>query len=199
VIKIPGFPGGSFLALAGAILLAGVAGCGGSSPKSVGAITANQHSASAYSTVRPTSSSATQGTGESSRDTPQDAVNGLIRAERSGNFSLECSYLAPSSQSTCITGFSQAPQSVPTLTGTATVVGVVISGDEALVEVTGNACTTGNGCQSNSDPSEGMPTGSTTFAQAYNNASNPPANGNNPMSPVPCELINKSWYVGYSD
>jgi hypothetical protein len=197
VIKIPGSLGGSVLALTGAILLAGVAGCGGgTSSKSEAAVTLNQHSASAYSTAQPTSSPAMQGTVEASHDTPQDAVAGLLHAELSGNFPLACSYIDPSSQSTCLTEYSQA-QSVPTFTGSGTVVGAVISGDKALVEITGNVCTTGNGCQGNSDPSEGMPTGSTTFAQAYNNVFNLPANANSTMSPVPCELINKSWYVNY--
>jgi len=144
--------------------------------------------------IHPASSPATRASIKPGHDTPQDAVEGLIRAELSGNFNLACSYIDPSAKSTCVTAFSQ-PQAVPTFTGNFTVAGAVISGTEALVELTGRVCTAGSGCDANSDPSEGMPAGSTTFAQVYNNLINPSANANNSMSPVPCELINKSWYV----
>jgi hypothetical protein len=195
VIKVPGSPGGRFFVFAGALLLVGVAGCGGStSSKSPAAITPGQHSASAESTVQPASSPATQASVKPGHDTPQDAVDGLIRAELSGNFNLACSYIDPSAKATCVSAFSQ-PQAVPTFTGNFTVAGTVISGTEALVEITGRVCTAGSGCVANSDRSEGMPTGSTTFAQVYNNLINPSANASNSMSPVPCELINKSWYV----
>jgi hypothetical protein len=121
-------------------------------------------------------------------DTPEDAVDGLIQAEMSGNWPQACSYLLPSSQSACN---QQAPQ-LSAFTGNATVDGGVVSDSEALVAVTGSICGSTSGCASNSDPSAGMPNGQETFTQAYDQAMN---NNNGSLSPVPCMQQNGMWYV----
>jgi hypothetical protein len=193
VTKISGSIGRSLLVATGALLLTGVAGCSGSaSSNTQAATTPSQHSAAA---IQSPSSSASQPNIEPGHDTPQDAADGLISGELAKNFKLACSYVEPSSQATCTTGYSQ---SSPTFTGNYKIVGAVISGTEALVELTGRVCTVGDGggCNSNSDPSAGMPKGSLTFAQAYHNTADPQSNAAyNSMSPAPCVLINKKWYV----
>jgi hypothetical protein len=120
-------------------------------------------------------------------NTPQQAAAGVIHAELSGHWSQVCNYLSPSQRSSCA---SLKLSSSSTMKGKINVVGAVISGDLALVKVTGRMCITRNGCFSNADPSAGMPTSSETFKQAYDNALN--AGG---LSPVPCIKINGKWYV----
>lgn len=197
MIKISGSIGRSLLMATGALLLTGAAGCSGSAGSNTqAATTPSQHSAAA---VQSPSSSASSSAGQTEikpgHDTPQDAADGLISGELAKNFKLACSYVEPSYRSTCTTAYSQ---SSPTFTGNYKIVGAVISGTEALVELTGRVCTAGDGggCNSNSDPSAGMPKGSLTFAQAYHNTADPQSNANdNSMSPAPCVLINKKWYV----
>ncbi len=121
-------------------------------------------------------------------DTPQDAVDGLIQAELAGDWPQACSYYPPSVQATCD---QQAPQ-LPAFTGNATVGGATTSGSEALVEVTGSMCSGNIGCNSNSEPSAGMPNDQVTFAQAYDQVM---SNSSSSLSPVPCIQQNGQWYV----
>lgn len=123
-------------------------------------------------------------------DTPEDATEGLIQAELAGNWAQACSYVVPSSQPACEQDASQ----LPAFTGNATVDGDVVSGSEALVEVTGSMCAEGN-CTSNSDPSTGMPDSQESFAQAYDQAL---SSGNSAFSPVPCIEENGEWYIDHS-
>ena len=94
----------------------------------------------------------------------------------------------PSSQAACN---QQAPQ-LSAFTGNATVDGAVVSGSEALVEVTGSMCSSNSGCNSSSDPSVGMPNDQVTFQQAYDQVM---SNSNNSLSPVPCIQDGGQWYV----
>jgi hypothetical protein len=152
-------------------------------------------SASGTSSVPPSSSSSAAAEPAESatpgKNTPEDAVNGLIKGELADNWTLACSYVVPSTQPTC----DQAANQLPVFTGNATVAGDTISGTEALVEVTGSMCSNTTGCASNSIPSTGMPGSQVTFMQAYNQALN---NSNNSLSPVPCIEENGSWYINAS-
>lgn len=123
--------------------------------------------------------------------TPQDAVDGLVQSELAGNLSQACGYVAPATQATCNSAASSG-SAPPAVTGHADILGAVISGTEALVEVTGSVCTSGT-CSSSSDPTLGMPHGSETFAQAYSKAQH-----GGGFSPVPCIEVNGSWYVNAS-
>ena len=96
----------------------------------------------------------------------------------------------PSSLAAC----EQNAQQLPTFTGDATVAGDVVSGSEALVEVTGSMCAAGD-CASNSDPSMGMPSSQESFADAYDQAL---SSGNSAFSPVPCIEENGEWYINYA-
>ena len=121
--------------------------------------------------------------------TPQDAVDGLLTSELAGNWTQACSYIVPSSQPACTQQVAQA--SLPPATGNATVDGAMISGSEALVEVTGTLCVSG-GCNSNSYPGTGMPQSQDTFTQVYDQVL---SSGSGSMSPVPCIEENGLWYV----
>ena len=125
-------------------------------------------------------------------DTPQDAVDGLIQGELAGDWTQACSYSPPEAQAACN---QQAPQ-LSAFTGNATVDGAMISGSEALVEVTGSMCGNGAGCSSNSDPAAGMPDSQATFQQVYDQLLN--SNSSSTFSPVPCIEENGMWYVNYT-
>lgn len=125
-------------------------------------------------------------------DTPQNVVDGLIQAELAGDWQTACSYYVPSVQATCTQQAAQAQLSA--FTGSATVSGAQISGSEALVEVTGSMCGNSTGCNSNSDPSTGMPNGQATFQQVYDQVRSSSTNSSS-LSPVPCIEQNGEWYV----
>jgi hypothetical protein len=172
-----------------------VAACSaGSSGTSASTVTSSvPPSSSPASASAPPSSSAAAEPAESAtpgKNTPEDAVNGLIKGELADNWTLACSHVVPSTQPTC----DQAANQLPVFTGNATVAGDTISGTEALVEVTGSMCSNTTGCASNSIPSTGMPSSQVTFMQAYNQALN---NSNN-LSPVPCIEENGIWYINAS-
>ncbi|MBV9448052.1 MAG: hypothetical protein JO345_19385 [Streptosporangiaceae bacterium] len=124
-------------------------------------------------------------------DTPENVVTGLIQAELAGDWQTACSYYVPSVQATCTQGASQSQ--LGAFTGSATVSGAQVQGSEALVEVTGNMCQSTIGCNSNSDPSAGMPADQASFQQVYDQVRSSSANSS--MSPVPCIQQNGSWYV----
>lgn len=159
---------GPWIFAAAAFVVVGLAGCSGGS-------------ASSTSTNGGTHAVAP------GHDTPQDAADGLIQAELSGNQQQACTYFVPSAQSSCRGQQPQLPK------GTAAVKGVVMSGDQALVEVTGHICVQTNECQTSTDPTVGMPKGTVTFTQAYQNALNGVT-----FTPVPCIKVNGQWYVNNS-
>lgn len=182
--------GVSVLPLAAAAFVVVTAGCSAATGSSTGS------TVSTGTTVSTGSNGSTGSTGQAGQathsaspghNTPQQAAAGVIHAELSGHWSQVCDYLSPNQRSSCV---SLKLSSSSTVKGKINVVGAVISGDLALVKVTGRICINGNGCVSNADPSAGMPTSSETFKQAYDNALN--AGG---LSPVPCIKINGKWYV----
>jgi hypothetical protein len=118
-------------------------------------------------------------------DTPEDAVDGYVEALLAGNQAVACSYVDPSSQSAC----DSAPASSVQGTGSVTIGTAAISGLLAVVPITGRICTPGNGCESNSNPALGMPTGSETVKQAVADAQT-----SSGFSPVPC-IFDGGWYV----
>jgi len=80
----------------------------------------------------------------------------------------------------------------PPATGSVTVRGAVTSGDLTLVEATGRICLANNGRSGKSAPAVGMPTGSASFQQVYDNLV---ASSASVLSPVPCVRIEGKWYV----
>jgi hypothetical protein len=162
-----------------------VAACGGGGSSSSASATGN----SAPAAVTSSASSSPTPVVAPGYDTPQDAVDGLLQAELADNGSALCSYLVPSSQSVCDQDQQSSP--LPAFTGSAAVAGAVKSGSEALVAVTGTICSGDGGCNSNSDPSVGMPNGQESFTQAYSQA----LNNSGGFSAVPCIEENGKWYV----
>jgi hypothetical protein len=143
------------------------------------------------STTTTTAGSSTAGSA-----TPSDAVTGLIAGLLANSAHQACQYVLPSQQSACEAGTDPAFLQITGYSGSATVVGQTVSGDEALVEVTGSLCVTKSGnsagpqCAGNNSGSTGMPTGTTTFADAYTAALTTPN-----LSPFPCQLVDGKWYV----
>ncbi|MGW2525335.1 cellulase family glycosylhydrolase [Streptomyces sp. NPDC001617] len=143
-------------------------------------------SASSTTTSATPSRSATPG-----YDTPQDAVDGFYQGELAGDWPATCSYITPASQSICLASTTGQPAA----TGTVTVVGAVIQGTEALVEVTGNICAPSSPCVANADPSSGMPSSPSDFATVYQAAVAGSVTGSTTMSPMPCSEVGGKWYV----
>jgi hypothetical protein len=163
---------GSWVNAAAALLAIGLVGCSGTATSGSGP---SSPTAGGTASIVP------------GHATPADAVEGVIQAELSGNLPQACSYIVPSKRTVCLNslnGQTTAPA------GQVSVVNVVTSGNQALVAVTGHDCVNGTQCQSNTDPTVGMPNGSVTFAQAYNEAVTTGS-----FSPVPCIEINGKWYV----
>jgi hypothetical protein len=129
---------------------------------------------------------------------PGAAVIGFLTDLRAGGDAW-CSYLDPSDQHTCQEG-SQEVQIK--LSGNFNIGNDVVQGDQALVAVTGSLCISESGdvttptteCESNSDPSTGLPPKAGTFAQAYSTA----VNSSNEDTTVPCIEVNGNWYVNAS-
>ena len=171
-----------------AVLGAGLAGCSAASSSSSsgsasspGGATSPAPSASVTATPGGTAAVAP------GHGTPEQAADGLVQAELAGNLHLACSYAVPSQQASCDSLQISLPK------GHVLVVGALTSGARALVEITGHICMSGNGCQTSTNPSLGMPTGSQTFMQAYNKALT-----SGEFSPVPCLKVNGKWYVNFS-
>jgi hypothetical protein len=123
--------------------------------------------------------------------TPEQAVAGVFQSERAGKLAQSCSYLEPSVQANCEAAAAGA-KSTPAISGQVRVVGAVISGRYALVEVTGRTCVTGSGCESNSRPATNMPGPGHPFMTVYNRQLN---TAGATLSPVPCVRVGDQWYV----
>lgn len=128
-------------------------------------------------------SSSSGTTPASGHDSPGAAVMGLTRSLAARDNAAACSYFVPSEQSVC-----QGTQ-LPAVTGSVKIGRTVINGDRALVVVMSPKFCIQSSCVSNNDPNKGLPSGSTTFDQAYS------ATQNNNDPTTPCQRINGKWYV----
>jgi hypothetical protein len=184
-----------------AVLVVGLAGCGAAASSSGGTAsssggTASSSGGSATSAGGVTSAgpaasvtAAPGGNGAVTpgHGTPEEAADGLIQAELAGNLRLACSYAAPAQQASCRGLQITLPK------GHVSVVGALTSGDRALVEITGQICMSGNGCERSTNARLGLPKGSQTFTQAYDKALT-----SGGFSPVPCLKVNGKWYVNFA-
>jgi hypothetical protein len=163
-----------------------------------GSAASSSHSASSSSgTQTPGSSSvANPPPAAPGTNTPEEAVEGLIKAELSGKLTQSCAYIQPADQASCTQTIATVRTKLK-FTGSTTIDGADISGNYALVEITGNSCITGNGCQSNNNPSFGMPRSPASFMTVYDKAISNSSSGNT-FSPVPCVKVNGKWYVSYT-
>jgi len=127
---------------------------------------------------------------------PRGAVQGYIHAFDTGSLSNGslCKWVAPADQAACRSALQQAGSEI-TLTVTSNTLAVksqTISGDRALVSITGQVCAEGEGCKENMDPNSGMPGTTGSFGSAYNFAI---TRATDSLSPLPCTLIGGSWYI----
>lgn len=179
---------GSWAIATAAVLVVGLAGCGAAATSSrSGTASSTGGTASPGTSASATATPGGAATVAPGHDTPEEAADGLIQAELAGNLRLACSYAVPAQQANC----RGLQISLPT--GHVSVAGALTSGDRALVEITGHICMSGNGCQTSTNPSLGLPTGSQTFTQAYNKALT-----SGGFSPVPCLEVSGKWYVNFS-
>ncbi|WP_300609821.1 hypothetical protein, partial [Trebonia sp.] len=126
-------------------------------------------------------------------DTPADAVDGYLAAALAGDAKLMCSYSNASA--------SDCPATIPHETGNFTVASTVVSGDQALVAITGSFCEDGN-CVSNANPATGMPSSTDSFAVAFMTATGS-GTATPGLSPIACVAVpiygvageNELWYV----
>jgi hypothetical protein len=123
--------------------------------------------------------------------TPEEAVAGVFQSQRAGKLAQSCTYLEPAVQANCGQAAAGA-KSTPAVSGQVTIVGAVISGRYALVEVTGRSCVAGSGCVRNSSPGTNMPSPSRPFMTVYNRQL---STAGATLSPVPCVRVNNRWYV----
>jgi hypothetical protein len=175
---------GSWVLAPAALVVVVLAGCGAAVTSSGGTASSTGVTANPSTSVPVAVQSSGPGAVAPGHDTPQEAADGLIQAELAGNLPLACTYFVPAQQASC----RELQMSLPK--GHVSVDGAIVAGDLALVEITGHVCTAGNGCQTNTNPSLGLPEGSETFKQAYDKAV-----GSGEFSPVPCQKVNGKWYT----
>ncbi|HLI57294.1 MAG TPA: hypothetical protein VKY26_09740 [Actinomycetota bacterium] len=118
---------------------------------------------------------------------PAAAYAGYLDAAALGQVSTECSYVLPSQQPSCpqvMNGATVTIQGAPITIGTVDVVGT-----QALVVPVGTVCLDGH-CLPNTDPNAGIPSDSSGFTHAYNQATQTetdPAAG--------LDQVNGQWYL----
>jgi hypothetical protein len=176
-----------------------VSGCASSAPASSPAqpatvtvtASASQPAASQSAATQPAASQSAAAAPVPGHATPEEAVAGVFQDERSGNLAHSCTYLEPATQASCNQAASQV-SAPPIVSGQVRIVGAVISGRYALVQVTGDTCSSSNVCVHNSNPDFDMPVGSGTFMATYNKLLNTIGDT---LSPVPCVRVSNRWYV----
>jgi hypothetical protein len=119
--------------------------------------------------------------------TPKEAVDGFFQARFQGNETLACSYASPASRATCNSQNSQQPA----ITGNITIDDADVSGNFALVEVTGSLCYPGRACAGNTNPLLNMPASPASFQQVYDDLVK---STTYTFSPYPCIRVGGMWY-----
>ncbi len=131
----------------------------------------------------------------SSSDDPTSAVNNFMSALFSKDTSAACQYATGVTTAKCNT-FVKSVSSGGKFSGSLKAANYQVSGTEALVAVVGNVCggvfaeSSGKQCQTNSNPNQGLPSGSTSFSKAWADV-----NSNGSIFTVPCEKLNGKWLV----
>ena len=124
---------------------------------------------------------------------PGAAVVGFLLAVGRHDAKAACSYVVPSQAAGCVQGL--AAGSPITVTNLA-VGSTEIRGPRALVSITGKLCVTAAGvaqCRSNSNPSAGQPSATTSAAFDHAYAQNHTTTGT--PAALPCSDVGGRWYV----
>lgn len=127
------------------------------------------------------------GCSSSSSDGPGQVAAEYVAAYSKGDLKTACQYTEPSYQAQCTTAAGLSTYSGQNLK----VHKIVTSGDRALVSITGTICVNG-ACQSATDPQSGMPNQTTSFDQAWNEATSSPANA---AAASPMKRVSGKWYI----
>lgn len=120
--------------------------------------------------------------------TPEEAVDGFLQARFQGNETLACSYASLASRANCNSQNSQEPA----ITGNIAFNGADVSGNFALVELTGHLCYPGRACESNTNPLLNMPASPASFQQVYLALVQ---STTYTFSPYPCIRVGGMWYI----
>ena len=120
--------------------------------------------------------------------TPEEAVDGFFQARFQGNETLACSYASLASRANCNSQNSQEPA----ITGNIAFNGADVSGNFALVELTGHLCYPGRACESNTNPLLNMPASPASFQQVYLALVQ---STTYTFSPYPCIRVGGMWYI----
>lgn len=200
------FGRGSRLATGLALLACGVtgvlalAGCGSGSPSSSLATTTSSGAASPAATAQPSWASAL-GAGVTvvapqsaspGHGSPGSVIAGLIATLPSKNHGDQCAYMPPDDQAPCRSQVSQGPASQRPYDTNFALGYVVISGDKAVVGMTGKFCSPGQSpeCFTNDNPAA-IFSNAKSFAALWANAIKP----SKVYSLNPCIEIGGKWYL----
>lgn len=130
---------------------------------------------------------AVTGCSSNSNTGPDAVAKRYMSAVTKGDLKTACNYVQPDQKAKCLS-----------LIGSGTISGqdlkvhkVVVSGDRALVAVTGTICFSGQ-CVTASDPSSGMPSAGRNFDQAWSAAV---SNTDSSNAASALERVSGRWYV----
>ena len=137
---------------------------------------------------RQTPSGTGSGSVHPGHDTPAGVVDAYLKALSANSYSTACTYVQPSEQTKCVSAAAESKLNVTSLSFE--IHGTVISGSSAVVAITGQICLSVGGCQSNTDPSKGMPSGPDGVSKAIAALST-----NDAPSPIPCVYESGRWWV----
>lgn len=179
-----------------------LAGCGSGTPSSSPATTTSSGATSTSATVSALPSWASAlGAGVTvvaprsaspGHGSPGSVVAGLVASLASKHLKNQCAYVPPDDQAPCRSQVSQVPASQMPYATNFALGYVVISGDKAVVGMTGKFCTPGKSpeCFTNDDPAAIFSTAK-SFAALWANAIKP----SKIYSLNPCIEIGGKWYM----
>ncbi len=128
------------------------------------------------------------GCSSSSSDGPSAVAKKTFTAYSKGDYKTACGYIEPDQRARCLSSYSSGSVSGQNIAVHKT----VISGDRALVSITGTICVSG-ACQTITDATAGMPTQGVTFDQAWSTETGSNAVATDAATPL--KRISGKWYV----
>ena len=123
-----------------------------------------------------------------SPNTPVLVAQEFMSAVRTRNVNQFCALVVPQERQECQSAAFATAMRSATISDVA-IHQTVVSGDRALVSITGKLCIAGQ-CHGATDPNVGMPSSTVTFDQAWAKAVGP-----TPTAGSPLEKINGKWYI----
>lgn len=127
------------------------------------------------------------GCSSSTSNGPEQVAAKYVAAYSKNDLKTACQYVDPAYRAKCTSAAGLGTFSGQNLKVHKT----VISGDRALVSVTGTICVNGS-CQSATDPQSGMPNQSVSFDQAWNRAV---SSSSNNAAASAMKRVSGKWYI----